>query len=59
MRGQAELYDLLNKLDIKFEYYEHPPLATMMMLWNTGTTLTQGNVRTSFSEIIKGTVITL
>jgi len=29
MRGQAELYDLLNKLDIKFEYYEHPPLATI------------------------------
>ncbi|NLV20054.1 MAG: prolyl-tRNA synthetase associated domain-containing protein [Bacteroidetes bacterium] len=37
MRGQAELYDLLNKLDIKFEYYEHPPLATIddaLEYWN-------------------------
>jgi Ala-tRNA(Pro) deacylase len=29
MRGQAELYDLLVKLAIKFEYHEHPPLATI------------------------------
>lgn len=37
MRGQAELYDLLNKLDIKFEYYEHPPLANIddaLEYWN-------------------------
>jgi Ala-tRNA(Pro) deacylase len=29
MRGQHELYDLLNHLKISFEYYEHPPLATI------------------------------
>ena len=29
MRGQKELYDLLEKLDINFEYHEHPPLATI------------------------------
>ena len=29
MRGQKELYDLLNSLDIRFEYHEHPPLATI------------------------------
>lgn len=29
MRGQPELYDLLNKLEIQFEYHEHPPLATI------------------------------
>ena len=29
MRGQKELYDLLNKLSIRFEYHEHPPLATI------------------------------
>jgi Ala-tRNA(Pro) deacylase len=29
MRGQAELYELLEKLGIKFEYHEHPPLATI------------------------------
>jgi Ala-tRNA(Pro) deacylase len=29
MRGQKELYDLLESLDIKFEYHEHPPLATI------------------------------
>ncbi|HEY5468891.1 MAG TPA: prolyl-tRNA synthetase associated domain-containing protein [Bacteroidales bacterium] len=29
MRGQKELYELLGKLSIQFEYYEHPPLATI------------------------------
>jgi Ala-tRNA(Pro) deacylase len=29
MRGQKELYDLLENLDIRFEYHEHPPLATI------------------------------
>jgi Ala-tRNA(Pro) deacylase len=29
MRGQKELYELLNKLSISFEYHEHPPLASI------------------------------
>jgi len=29
MRGQGELYELLEKLSIRFEYHEHPPLATI------------------------------
>jgi Ala-tRNA(Pro) deacylase len=29
MRGQKELYDLLAKLSIEYEYHEHPPLATI------------------------------
>lgn len=29
MRGQKELYELLNTLAISFEYHEHPPLATI------------------------------
>jgi Ala-tRNA(Pro) deacylase len=29
MRGQKELYELLEKLNIPFEYHEHPPLATI------------------------------
>jgi len=29
MRGQTELYELLKKLAIPFEYHEHPPLATI------------------------------
>ena len=29
MRGQAELYRLLEKLAIQFEYHEHPSLATI------------------------------
>jgi len=28
MRGQKELYDLLESLEIRFDYHEHPPLAT-------------------------------
>lgn len=29
MRGQAELYHLLEQLYISFDYYEHPPVATI------------------------------
>ena len=29
MRGQAELYQLLQHLSISFEYHEHPPVATI------------------------------
>ena len=29
MRGPVELYQLLEKLEIQFEYHEHPPLATI------------------------------
>lgn len=29
MIGQKELYDLLSRLNIEFEYHEHPPLATI------------------------------
>jgi len=29
MSGQKELYELFEKLDIQFEYHEHPPLATI------------------------------
>jgi len=29
MRGQTELYQLLHDLSISFEYYEHPPVATI------------------------------
>jgi Ala-tRNA(Pro) deacylase len=29
MRGQKELYELFQKLDIRFEYHEHPPLSTI------------------------------
>jgi Ala-tRNA(Pro) deacylase len=29
MKGQKELYDVLEKLEIRFEYHEHPPLATI------------------------------
>jgi len=36
MRGQKELYDLLDSLSIEFEYHEHPPVATIEdaeLLW--------------------------
>jgi Ala-tRNA(Pro) deacylase len=29
MRGQRELFEILEQLDIPFEYHEHPPLATI------------------------------
>jgi Ala-tRNA(Pro) deacylase len=29
MRGQKELYEIFEQLGIRFEYHEHPPLATI------------------------------
>jgi Ala-tRNA(Pro) deacylase len=29
MRGQKDLYDLLAKLSVKFDYHEHPPVNTI------------------------------
>jgi Ala-tRNA(Pro) deacylase len=29
MRGQPELYTILNNLNIPYEYHEHPPVATI------------------------------
>lgn len=29
MRGQAELYNLLSRLNIEYEYHEHPAIATI------------------------------
>jgi len=29
MQGQGKLYELLKKLSIPFDYYEHPPVATI------------------------------
>lgn len=29
MQGQPELYELLDKLSISFNYHEHPPIATI------------------------------
>lgn len=29
MRGQKELYYILENLDIRFDYHEHPPIATI------------------------------
>ena len=29
MKGQMELYELLQKLSISFEYHEHPPITTI------------------------------
>ena len=29
MRGQKELYEILDRLQISYEYHEHPPLATI------------------------------
>jgi Ala-tRNA(Pro) deacylase len=29
MRGQTELYDILDLLSVQYEYHEHPPVATI------------------------------
>ena len=57
MRGQEELYTLFEKLNIQFEYHEHPPLATIETLKPTGKTTIQDDVRTSSFVIIKETDI--
>jgi len=58
MRGQKELYLLLEKLCIEFEYHEHPPLATIEELKSTGKITIPEDARTFSFATIKETDIT-
>ena len=59
MRGPAELYALLDELQIPFEYHEHPPVATVeeaMKYWVRHRI--RATARTSSSVITRATGIT-
>jgi Ala-tRNA(Pro) deacylase len=54
MRGQPELYELLGKLSIDFEYHEHPPVATIgdaILYWKD---LNSGRCKNIFFRNHKG-----
>ncbi|HEX2920780.1 MAG TPA: prolyl-tRNA synthetase associated domain-containing protein [Bacteroidales bacterium] len=54
MQGQQELYEILEKLSIKYEYYEHPPISTIQiakLYWNN---LNSGRCKNIFFRNHKG-----
>jgi len=54
MKGQKELYDLLKKLEIEYEYHEHPPVATIedsKLHWKN---ITSGRCKNIFFRNHKG-----
>ncbi len=54
MRGQKELYDLLHLLSIRFEYHEHPPLATIEDATHYWKDINSGKCKNIFFRNHKG-----
>lgn len=54
MRGQPELYDLLEKLGIEFDYREHPPVATIEEATKYWKGLNAGRCKNIFLRNHKG-----
>lgn len=54
MHGQKELYELLEKLDIRYEYHEHPPVATIEDAINHWKDYNSGRCKNIFFRNHKG-----
>jgi len=54
MRGPAELYDLLEKLEISFEYHEHPPVPTVEEAMKYWVGIDSGHCKNIFFRNHKG-----
>lgn len=54
MRGQQELYTLLETLGIKFEYHEHPPVPTIEAALKYWKDLNSGRCKNIFFRNHKG-----
>ena len=54
MRGPAELYTLLDKLEITFEYHEHPPVATVNEAMKYWEGIDSGHCKNIFFRNHKG-----
>jgi Ala-tRNA(Pro) deacylase len=54
MRGQKELYNILENLNIRFEYHEHPPVATIEDALNHWKDYNSGRCKNIFFRNHKG-----
>ena len=54
MNGQAELYELLDELNISFEYHEHPPAPTIEIAKQYWKDLTATHCKNLFFRNHKG-----
>lgn len=54
MNGQPELYQLLQKLDIPFEYHEHPPAPTIEIAMQYWKDIDSGHCKNLFFRNHKG-----
>lgn len=54
MRGQKELYELLDKLNIEYHYREHPPVATIEEAKKYWKNLDSGRCKNIFLRNHKG-----
>lgn len=54
MRGQPELYKLLESIGIKFEYHEHPPVPTIEEALKYWVNLNSGRCKNIFFRNHKG-----
>jgi len=54
MRGPAELYTLLDQLQITFEYHEHPPVATVEEAMKYWAGIDSGHCKNIFFRNHKG-----
>jgi Ala-tRNA(Pro) deacylase len=54
MRGQPELYEILNKLQIEYEYHEHPPVPTIEAALKEWRHLDSGRCKNIFFRNHKG-----
>lgn len=54
MNGKPELYDLLNKLAITFDYYEHPPAPTIEIAFQYWKNIDAAHCKNLFFRNHKG-----
>ncbi len=58
MNGYPRLYSLLKELGISFDYYEHPPVATIGEARKYWKDIEASHCKNLFFEFTKGIVIT-
>jgi len=59
MNGDSRLYKILEDLDIKFEYHEHPPAPTIEVAMKYWKDIDSTHCKNLFSGIIRVTGIIL
>ncbi len=57
MNGPKEIYEVLDDLDIRYEYYEHPPVATVeeaIIHWKYFTIQLQEGFQSRICQLLVG-----